>query len=234
MIIDGYEDCAKIIEQVARAKGAGYKKHGPDADDMRQECWIWVLQNPHKIEQWRSEGLLGVMLGRTLRNECTDVGEAAKSQQGGVSKEDRMLDARDAAKNRLAEIFDADVIASVEAGAGKVTHPWRGGAWNPEILRTGFLGLAESEDKLIIEAFYRDGWSNRRLAEHLGIPPQTMSYRHDRALRRLVRAAGGVQGIAISEDEDDPAQFGWVGRRAKSSKNARDEITDDYAYGFDG
>src|SRR5690606_26210954 len=73
------------------------------------------------------------------------------------------------------------------------------------------------EDRETILDFHDRGWTNKELADMHGVSEQVMSYRHNRALKRLQRLLGGPKPNPMKPNDGDPI---WRGRRAISNRQA--------------
>ena len=59
----------------------GRKYHMIDADDVRQELWIWFLEHPNKVKTWEAlDGKQSVkLIARSLRNAAKDYCQKQKA-----------------------------------------------------------------------------------------------------------------------------------------------------------
>jgi DNA-directed RNA polymerase specialized sigma24 family protein len=66
------------------------KFHMVDADDVRQELWIWFLEHPNKVKTWEAlDGKQSIkLIARSLRNAAKDYCQKQKAQAVGYRVED--------------------------------------------------------------------------------------------------------------------------------------------------
>lgn len=80
------------------------------------------------------------------------------------------------------------------------------------------------EDRKILEALHQEGIPSKMLAEMEGITEQTMSYRHDRAIGRLLRLLGGSKPQPAHDGECNH----WVGTRTVMSNSQAMAVQSSY------
>lgn len=227
------EQIGPVIESVGADMGRRYSKYGADQADMSQEGWVWIYLHPGKVNEWFDPDLYSAkdgerLLARTLRNELHDFGEELKAQHLGYSRDDLVHYSRGMVRALLPSMFDPEAWLHPETPSSDTERrqksvPAEGGNWVATLadVSQGFDKLDE-EDRDLLAAFHRDSWSNKMLAEEAGVTEQTMSYRHDQAIKRLVNLLGGPAPRAehdadCNHEHRDPYQ----GRRAVTNATAR-------------
>lgn len=217
---------APMVEAIANDLGRKYARYGADRDDMSQTCWLWLHQHPRKVTQYLTENdpKIGIkMLARALRNECADYGEDCKAQDLGYSRQDLYNYARAELEALLDSVYDEEKWheppVSEDGGRAARRDPATGGGWIATLADVSqALDRISQEDRLLLEAFHRDGWSNKDLAQHYGVSESAMTQRHQSAVRRLHDVLGGPK-VRGSHDAD--CDHMWIGRRSISNAAAR-------------
>ena len=219
------DDFSPIVESVASDMGRRYFRYGMERDDMSQVAYVWIFDHPDKVLDW----LHGMepkdferILAKTLRNECHDAGESAKADHLGYSREDLVYYSKATLRDLLPAVFDEEAWLHPEQGDGErraPSDPATGGNWLATLadVARAFKQLS-AEDKDLLIAFHKDEIPNKILAQRYSVTEQTMSYRHDRVLHRLVKILGGPKPRPQHDEECNH----WAGgRRAMSNAAAR-------------
>ena len=218
-----------LIEGAAAEYAGRYRKYGCDREDMSQAAWVWLLQHQHKVAEWfeADEESAPRLLGRAVRNAMHDAGEDAKAQKLGYSREDLKFYRKGEVAALLDVVFDPDAwIEQPVKDEGRATSgdPATGGNWVAGLadVARAFDAL-DADDREMLLAFHRDKISNNDMAAKHEVSHQVMSYRHDRALKRMVKQLGGFAPAPLHDDEcDHSTGQPWApGRRAMSNAAAR-------------
>lgn len=220
-----------IIESVSHDASRRYRQFGADHEDFQQECLLWCYDHPKKLIEWFDPDLTEPragerLLARSLRNNAIDVGEELKAQHLGYSRDDLSFYSRAMVRELLPSMFDEEAWLHPEQNDGEKVSggdPATGNNWVATLadLSRAFDQL-DSSDRDLLRRFHQDGDSNNDVAADCGVPKQTMSDWHDRAVRRLVDILGGAKPRAEHDaDCEHPYRGGWVGRRSASNAQAR-------------
>lgn len=224
---------APIMESVAHDMSRRYSNYGGSHEDFYQEAWIWVASHPKKIALWFDPDLTAPkvgekMLAQTLRNELADIGEDLKAQHLGYSRDDLSHYSRAMLRELLPSMFDDEAWLHPEQGTGErraPSDPAAGGNWVATLADVSrAYDSLDASDRDLLAAFHRDEYSNKLLSEMHDVTEQTMSYRHDQAVKRLLKALGGPKdlGGADAKAHDAECEHAWrSGRRAVSNASAR-------------
>lgn len=204
---------ASTIKGIATEYGRKAHWYGASHEDFSQEMIAWLLDNESKVAARFSEDVVEATayVAKCLRNECKDHLSALKAQATGERSRTQYDYGREELKVLLQLMFaEPDAECTTLAIVESVRD-----------VEQAYRGLAR-EDCSILEAFHRDGFSNKMLAELYDISEANMSYRHNRAVLRLQRLLGSTEVNA-----PDP----WVGRRAISNSAARAQTSATYEDG---
>ena len=85
MVIEKYENLvAHLGYEFAR------KFRMVDADDIRQELWVWFLEHPNKVKAWEKldDKQSVKLIARSLRNAAKDYCQKEKAKIAGYRVED--------------------------------------------------------------------------------------------------------------------------------------------------
>lgn len=204
---------ASTIGGIAVEYGRKGSWFGADREDFEHEMICWLLEREESVGNRFSSDVTEATkyVAKCLRNECKDHLAAQKAQAMGSERANVQAYARNELKALLPTLWDSDL--RVELGTD----------WVPTLTDVeSAFGRLSAEDRDILEAFHRDGYTNKLLAEMYGTSEANMSYRHQRALRRLQALLGGDE-VRVR----DP----WVGRKSVTNSTARAFQTNHYNEG---
>ena len=173
------------------------KFHMCDADDIRQELWIWFLEHPNKVKLWEAlEGKQSTkLIARSLRNAAKDYCQREKARAVGYKVDDNYYYDREVVELLLPAVLrkDLNAPAMTELGftkAKKVAS--EGGNWfamMADIERS--LARLTQEQLSIVYLRFGDGCDNVSLAKELAITEDAARMRVNRALNNLLNFLGG-------------------------------------------
>jgi RNA polymerase sigma factor (sigma-70 family) len=172
------------------------KFHMCDADDIRQELWVWFLEHPNKITVWEELDKQSTKLvARSLRNAAKDYCQREKARSAGYKVDDNYYYDREVVEILLPAVLrkDLNAPAMTELGftkAKKVAS--EGGNWfamMADIERA--LARLTQEQLTIVYLRFGDGCDNASLATELGISEDASRMRVNRAINNLLNFLGG-------------------------------------------
>lgn len=229
------ETAGPVVESVAADIARRYWTYGCDQADLSQEGWVWVYQHPEHMLRWfdpeqYSEESAIRLLAKSLRRACVNYGEDLKAAKLGYSREDLVYYSKQGLHPLLDAMFDPEAWLkpeqdSIDSERRQKSAPAEGGNWLATLadVAQGFTKLT-TEDQALLRMFHeKPAWRNKDAADYFKISEATMSYRHDRAIGRLLNQLGGPRPKS-SHDEDCGHWSG--GRVAMSNAHAR-AVTDD-------
>lgn len=223
---DYFVEYGAIVNQVAYEYGAKGHRWGADHDDFRQEAKLWMWQNIDRMNRKRAEledpDKFGRWLAKTLRNEAHDYLVDIRDQSGGQPRAGAHWYSVAELKILLDSMFDPEKWLDppqYDSETRTPRDPATGGNW-----MTTLADVSRSYDKLkkedrdLLAMFHRDGWRNKDLASVWDLTEAQMSWRHTRAVERLLDQLGGPRPEPMRADvAGDP----FRGRRAISNAAAR-------------
>lgn len=199
-----------MVLTIASEYGTKGRRYGADHEDFRQEFMCWLLAHKkgvgQRLEANPEEGLKYV--GKSLRNQGKDHLRALRSQSGR-SVDDNYRYTRAEVKALLPVMYAPERWYESPRPEGSIPEA----DWVASLtdVQRAYARLGE-EDRDLLAMFHREGWTNKMMAQSADVSEALMSYRHNRALDRLLRLLGGVNRV-----EPNP----WQGRRAVSNAAAR-------------
>jgi RNA polymerase sigma factor (sigma-70 family) len=173
------------------------KYHMCDADDIRQELWVWFLEHPNKVKVWEElEGKQSIkLIARSLRNAAKDYCQREKARSVGYRVEDNYYYDREVVELLLPSILSGSNTAPAMNDLGftkakKVAS--EGGNWfamcaDIEIA----LAKLTHEQSTIIYLRFAEGSDNVSLARELDITEDAARMRVNRAVNNLLNFLGG-------------------------------------------
>ena len=175
------------------------KFHMCDADDIRQELWIWFLEHPNKVKTWEAlDGKQSIKLvARSLRNAAKDYCQREKARAVGYKVDDNYYYDREVVELLLPAVLRKDLVAPAMTELGftkakKVAS--EGGNWfamMADIDRA--LSRLTQEQLSIIYLRFGDGCDNASLATELAISEDAARMRVNRAINNLLNFLGGTR-----------------------------------------
>ena len=190
---DKYENLvASIAYEYSR------KYHMVEANDIRQELWVWFLEHPNKVHVWEKfEGKQSVrIIAKSLRNAAKDYCQKEKANAVGYRVEDNYYYDRAMLEDILPAILRGDKTAPVLTGMG-YTKTKRmvseGGNWFATMadVQRGVTRLTHEQQSIIYLRFGDGCNSNEELGKELGISEDAARIRVNRALNNLLNFLGG-------------------------------------------
>jgi RNA polymerase sigma factor (sigma-70 family) len=173
------------------------KFHMCDADDIRQELWVWFLEHPNKVNTWEEIDLKQStkLIARSLRNAAKDYCQREKARAVGYKVEDNYYYDREVVELLLPAVLrrDLNAPAMTELGftkAKKVAS--EGGNWFAMMADIDkALSRLTREQLTIVYLRFGDGCDNASLATELGISEDASRMRVNRAINNLLNFLGG-------------------------------------------
>lgn len=175
------------------------KFHMCDADDIRQELWIWFLTHPNKVSTWniKDSKESDKLIARSLRNAAKDYCQREKARAVGYKVEDNYYYDREVVELLLPAVLRRDLNAPAMSELGftkakKVAS--EGGNWfamMADIDRA--LSRLTQEQLTIIYLRFGDGCDNVTLAKELDITEDASRMRVNRAVNNLLNFLGGTR-----------------------------------------
>lgn len=204
------------------------KFHMVDADDVRQELWIWFLEHPNKVKTWEAmDGKQSIkLIARSLRNAAKDYCQKQKAQLGGYRVEDNYYYDRELIEVLLPSVIRGDQQAPAMNDLGFITGKKvasEGGNWFAMMadIQRGFARLDEKQMSILYLRF-GDGCDNKTFAKELGISEDAARMRINRAVNNLINILGGSQPRRerdyTEEEMNDPEN-----RRGDDAGDASDD-----------
>lgn len=185
------------------------KFHMCDADDIRQELWVWFLEHPNKVRTWEELDIKQStkLIARSLRNAAKDYCQKQKAQAVGYRVEDNYYYDRELVELLLPAVIRKDLNAPALTEIGftstkKVAS--EGGNWfamMADIDRA--MDRLTLEQKTVIFLRFGDGCDNKTFAKELGITEDAARMRVNRAINNLINFLGGRKPVRDSDYRDE-------------------------------
>jgi RNA polymerase sigma factor (sigma-70 family) len=208
------------------------KFHMCDADDIRQELWVWFLEHPNKVKTWEElDGKQSVkLIARSLRNAAKDYCQREKARAVGYKVEDNYYYDREVVELLLPAVLRKDLVAPAMTELGftkakKVAS--EGGNWfamMADIDRS--LSRLTQEQLSIIYLRFGDGCDNASLATELGITEDAARMRVNRAVNNLLNFLGGTRPRKERDyTEEEANERANDGRSEDDIRDVTEEVT---------
>jgi RNA polymerase sigma factor (sigma-70 family) len=175
------------------------KFHMCDADDIRQELWVWFLEHPNKVKLWEAIDVRQStkLIARSLRNAAKDYCQKEKARAVGYKVEDNYYYDREVVELLLPAVLRKDLNAPAMTDLGftkakKVAS--EGGNWFAMMADIDkALERLTQEQLSIVYLRFGDGCDNVTLAKELSITEDAARMRVNRALNNLLNFLGGTR-----------------------------------------
>ena len=219
------EDYENLVAHVAYEFSR--KFHMCDADDIRQELWVWFLEHPNKVKTWEElEGKQSVkLIARSLRNAAKDYCQKEKANAVGYKVEDNYYYDREVVELLLPAVIRGDLIAPSMMDLGFVSSKKvasEGGNWFAMMgdIERGLRRLTE-EQLSIVYLRFGDNCDNATLAKELAITEDAARMRVNRAVNNLLNFLGGSRPKKERDYTEEEAN-----ERATGTESDRDNLFD--------
>ncbi|MGZ6788320.1 MAG: hypothetical protein ACXVGN_00155 [Mycobacteriaceae bacterium] len=218
-----------IVTQVANEYGRRNRIHGADPDDYGQELVVWLIENQDQVAAWFEElepKEFEKYVAQALRNQSADYSLDIKAQATGYERSDLYFYTKGELKSLLPAVFDESKWLEPPQSEGRSTKAQsEGNNWVTTLADVSrALGTLHADDRDILTAVYKDGWTNSLLADMTGTSEANASWQHDRAITRLQQALGGGAPEMRAQETRDP----WRGRHSLGNSQARAMTGADY------
>ena len=182
-----------------------------DADDIRQELWVWFLTHPNKVKVWESidDKQSIKLIAKSLRNCAKDYCQKQKAHAVGYRVEDNYYYDKELVEVLLPAVIRKDTTAPALNDLGhsstkKVAS--EGGNWLAMVADIdAALDKLTLEQKSIIFLRFGDGCDNKTFAKEMGISEDAARMRVNRALNNLLNKLGGKR--PRKEDDYDSGEL---------------------------
>lgn len=182
----------RAVASAARVSGRRFSQFA-SRDDLTQECWLWTLSHPAKLDEWRDLGDYGrKKLVRALINHCTAHGQKEKAEQTGY----RVGDNYHYGVTWLREFIPVVFAKGMDQNSAVYAEFEDRAMWMDVCNAIG--SLSESEYEILRRAFADDpaeeqGYLN--VADFLSLSYDAARQRVNRVLRKLQAYLGGENPI---------------------------------------
>lgn len=191
MVIEDYENLVGSI-----AYEFSRKFHMVQAEDIRQELWVWFLEHPNKVKVWELlDGKQSTkLIARSLRNAAKDYCQKEKANAVGYRVEDNYYYDREVVERLLPAVLRGDSIAPSLSDLGFSNTKQvlsEGGNWFAMMadIEKALTKLPEEQQNIIYLRF--DGSDLATLAKELSISQDAARMRVNRAMNNLMNFLGG-------------------------------------------
>lgn len=196
-----------------------------DADDIRQELWVWFLEHPNKVKAWEEYDAKETtkIIAKSLRNAAKDYCQKEKARFSGYSVEDVYYYDRQIVELLLPSVLRGDAVSpqweDLDLFVFKKKVLSEGGnfmAMTADIDRA--LQKLKPEQLVIVYLRYGDGCDNTTLARELNVSEDAARMRVNRAMNNLMNILGGSK----PRKEKDFTEEEFQKMREKSSEHGDD------------
>ena len=218
-----YAEHQNVLTQVSYEFGAKGRRWGADHEDFAQEMSLFIFNNLSKLGAKATEledpDRFTRWLAKTLRNKCTDHLAKMADQAGASDRGTYYWYSVPELKVLLDSMFDPEAKFNppqVNGDERTKRDPAHGNNWLVTLadVESGYNKLT-LEDQNLLALFHRDGYRNKDLADEWQLTEAQMSWRHTRAVERLLEHLGGPK--PEPSREGDP----FKGRRSMTNAAAR-------------
>lgn len=202
-----FEEVNAVALRAARA--AASKVRGSTAQDLAQDCWVWITKNQETVASFAddTDGGFG-RLYRSLYHYCLDVAQRELAQASGYKAQDNYFYSITTLRNALPYWF--------EETSNDPVLPDRDMKMDMDL---AWKRLDLADRRLLARCFKGDpdpGLTYQALAVEWGISDDAARKRVDGVLRRLQRLIGGERPTAHTS------------RKVRTNAAARADLSNHY------
>lgn len=195
MVVEEYSGLvASIAYEYAR------KFHMVEADDIRQELWIWFLTHPNKVKFWEDslDSKQSIkLIARSLRNSAKDYCQKEKAKSLGYRVEDNYYYDKQLVETILPAVLTGDRTPPTfndlsYSNTKKVAS--EGNNWFAMCadVNKAFNKVSKGQ-QYILSLRYRDGLELGALSIELQASQDAVRMRLNRAMNHLLNILGGLR-----------------------------------------
>lgn len=193
-IIDVQAVVSLCATQVRR-KFSGYV----DREDLVSEAQLWILEHPRTMNEYLEDEDIKRAHYRLTRDVTITMEVFArkeKAQKLGYDPEDEQY----YSSVLVAALLPAVVLGQLEPppvesdGSQATTDPAEGGSWmaaRADVARAWEQAALSEQDRLILQAYYVEGYDQGTIGQFHGLARQTVGERLKKGMRKIVRELGG-------------------------------------------
>lgn len=227
MVIEKYENLvAHLGYEFAR------KFRMVDADDIRQELWVWFLEHPNKVKAWEKldDKQSVKLIARSLRNAAKDYCQKEKAKIAGYRVEDNYYYDKNVLELLLPAVLRGDSSAPALNDIGFTASKKVASEGNNWLAMVADIekALSKMSEEQFIVIYHRfgDGADNSTLAEELEISEDAARMRVNRALNSLLNILGGSRPRKERDYTEEEIDNGSedANTRTDSELDGEDEI----------
>lgn len=167
-------------------------------DDVRQECFLWMVKNPGRVDRWRDEGKAGKSkLGTALYRAGMRYAMRERVRKTGTQPGDHSFYTEAVLHELLSDVFDYDNWSmesheETEGGRG-VSRPSEGNTRLAMLVDVKWAveGLPEDDQSLLRDRFADGGMDVQVLAATMQVSDTTVRRKIRNVLRKLSDRLGG-------------------------------------------
>lgn len=167
-------------------------------DDVRQECFLWMVKNPERVDRWRDEGKAGKSkLGTALYRAGMRYAMRERVRKTGTQPGDHSFYTEAVLHELLSDVFDYENWAmesheETEGGKG-VSRPSEGNTRLAMLVDVKWAveGLPEDDQALLRDRFADGGMDVQVMAATMQVSDTTVRRRIRNILRKLSDRLGG-------------------------------------------
>lgn len=170
-----------------------------EREDLEQEAWIWVLEHPARVEERKAtedSGLGAYRLGQDLWKVMDVYARKEKAARGGYQPEDELFVSDAVINVVLPCVLKGDPTPPVREGerVADTSDPAEGGNWLAtfmDVQRAWEAADLTGQQRDLLVSYYRDGLTQKDVADILKISQPTVTKRLKRARAKLIDQLGG-------------------------------------------
>jgi len=238
MTPEAHSELAPLVSSVAREYSRRFWKTAQvEYADVEQECWVWAIKHPTKVDEYLKREDGPKLLRTALKNAALNFCQREKAQRLGYDPDDLYYWSKGDVEIALGAMFNHESWLEPpqsEGRSNKAAH--EGGNYIATLadLSRAFDQL-NTEDRKLLRLAYQDEYRQREVAEMYDVAQQTISRHIDSAIRRLSDILGGPaprQGAIHDRDNPEGCECGWQQgpgtRRAMTGARARAVTANSY------
>lgn len=186
-----------------------------EADDVRQQLWLWFYEHPRKVELWHTLDKKDStkLVAKSLRNAAKDYCQKEKARAIGYNVEDLYYYDKELLERLLPSVISGDRTAPSLNDLGYTNNKKvasEGNNWFAMVsdIEKAINKLPDEQADIIFKRYGEDA-TVESLAKHLGVSVDAARMRVNRALNNIMNYLGGKRPRRerdYTEEEENDAR----------------------------
>lgn len=203
-----------------------------EADDVRQQLWLWFYEHPRKVELWHTLDKKDStkLIAKSLRNAAKDYCQKEKARAVGYNVEDLYYYDKELLERLLPSVISGDRTAPSLNDLGYTNNKKvasEGNNWFAMVadIEKAIKRLPEEQADIIFKRYGEDA-TVESLAKEIGVSVDAARMRVNRALNNIMNYLGGKRPRRekdYTEEEENDAREALTANNGNNPEDYRED-----------